>query len=199
MGYFHGKCRVGVLHGPYVKLVFFFFKCFIDSLRITCRSEYDIFWSYSGPSLVLQIYSPSFHVLYFFFLRPIKSDLLDSFPGAWSALLASHLMKTNSPSPSCYQLPIVLTASSSQLGVGALCPPSPSVIGFCVAGVCTGLLHVVTVTLSSYVQLLSCIQKHGNRFPCIDPQPLAHTVFFFFFFNLLFPNNPWALGEEGVM
>lgn len=130
------------------------------------------------PSDLLPLISCSL----FFFLRPIKSDLLDSFPGAWSALLASHLMKTNSPSPSCYQLPIVLTASSSQLGVGPLCPPSPSVIGFCVAGVCTGLLHVVTVTLSSYVQLLSCIQKHGNRFPCIDPQPLAHTVFFFFFF-----------------
>lgn len=70
-------------------------------------------------------------------------------------LETTFLKKTDSPSPRSYQMPV-----ATQLVLG-LCAPPPFMLGFCLTWACAGLLCAVTVTVSSYLQLLhlSCMEN----------------------------------------
>lgn len=52
-------------------------------------------------------------------------------------------------------------ASSSSASCGSLWPPPPSMLGFCLTWVCTGLVCANTTTVTSYLQL-PCLSRREN-------------------------------------
>lgn len=89
---------------------------------------------------------------------------------------------TRDYSPSSYHLPVV-----PQLGEG-LCTPLSGPC-WCFMWLKLGLVHVVSMAVSSYMQLPCCAPR--TLFPCIHLLPLALRLFCH-----LFLSGPWALGGK---
>lgn len=98
-----------------------------------------------------------------------------------------HWSKQIFPFPKCYLYHLQIV---SWLGVG-FCAHLPScLLGFCLTWACRSLTHAVTVSVSSYVQLLCCVCK--ELFLQNHLKPLSLTTFW-----LLFCIDPWTL--RGVL
>lgn len=73
--------------------------------------------------------------------------------------------------PRGYQLPT--NSSSARSRISRL--PVPSMLEFALPGTCTGLMHTVSVTVSSHVRLPCCVQK--TPFPCIGSYTFSALSF----------------------
>lgn len=96
-------------------------------------------------------------------------------PGVTLSIPSSNWLIVSSPSPS---------SGSSSVPL--------SLLEFGLARVYTGLVHVITTAMSSYVHLPCCILQ--TPFPYRYPPPVILTIFP----PPLFQNDSWALGEDGM-
>lgn len=98
-----------------------------------------------------------------------------------SERLATLVLKTFPPRG--YQLPT--NSSSARSGISGL--PLPSMPGFGRPGTCTALVHTVSITVSSRVQLPGCVQK--TPFPRLGPYTFSALC------STMSP-EPWEEGSD---